>query len=533
MDEAVGGCLILLLVLVAIAITVTVAANLLPIAVALAGLWALSQYLWAFFTCLSAGPPSEPRGRDNSFEQYFLGQAWRDMAAIIKQSFTRNVEVAGQIMSRGSQLLQGSYALLLFPFAFGFWLTGAALVGFTIVFYALLCPVHLVVVTGGALLTLLLTGVLRAIEAARMARNRAFIQCAQCHDTVDHPIYVCPGCGCHHERLLPGRFGVLRRRCHCGCTLPTLFVLGRNERVPGYCPKCMGQITESAGVVQNLPLALFAGRSAGKSCYAAALACTLDDEARRGDALVVPEGDGTRGWYDEVLKSFRSGTERAPTDVGLLDAVILRIGEDNGTRLVYLFDAAGETFRTLDQMRMDPAYGVLRGAFLLVDPFCLRSLRGMASATRDGNIANVRASTDLLDDPEVVLGSMVQTLEQKMRIRPGGMIPVDLAVVVTKIDALRVPPVSNGDADYSAVIERWLRQRGATQFTKIARDRFRAVRYFGVSALGRSVDGSRRPFQPLGVLGPFVWLLECSGATLARARASRRSATTARMEGRL
>ncbi|MGK5639736.1 hypothetical protein ACSNOK_15695 [Streptomyces sp. URMC 126] len=65
--------------------------------------------------------------------------------------------------------------------------------------------------------------------------GRAPCPYADCGRAVGRPVRLCPACRARHRRLVPGRYGVFRRRCRCGARLPVVL---RAHRLDAACPHC-------------------------------------------------------------------------------------------------------------------------------------------------------------------------------------------------------------------------------------------------------------------------------------------------------
>ncbi|NJN68199.1 MAG: hypothetical protein HC884_16535, partial [Chloroflexaceae bacterium] len=78
---------------------------------------------------------------------------------------------------------------------------------------------------------------LRFIESFSIRWRGVTMECPypDCYQQFRLPHYRCPTCGAIHQQLVPGPYGVLKRRCQCGTLLPTSEVNGR-EQLQAFCP---------------------------------------------------------------------------------------------------------------------------------------------------------------------------------------------------------------------------------------------------------------------------------------------------------
>lgn len=60
-------------------------------------------------------------------------------------------------------------------------------------------------------------------------------RCPNCKRKSVIPVFICPTCGLEHKKLVPGPYGVFKRKCTCGAMLSTTFIGGRSE-YEAHCP---------------------------------------------------------------------------------------------------------------------------------------------------------------------------------------------------------------------------------------------------------------------------------------------------------
>lgn len=189
-----------------------------------------------------------------------------------------------------------------------------------------------------------------------------------------------------------------------------------------------------------------------------------------------------------------------------------------------IFDGAGE-----DCEHIDPAISrYINGSktlFILIDPL---ALPGIASTISE-DILNWSTTAEHTSSASA---DMVEGLANYIRsscgIAPGKLIDRDVAVVFTKIDAvrdsfgnstvmqpsphLREKAFVKADADaVHAEIRDWLEQAGETVFLDAIDTNFRKgkVRFFGVSSFGQPPTGTGQLGKviPHRVLDPMLWML--------------------------
>ncbi len=193
-----------------------------------------------------------------------------------------------------------------------------------------------------------------------------------------------------------------------------------------------------------------------------------------------------------------------------------------------IFDGAGE-----DCSHIDPVISrYINGSkvlFILIDPLALPGVAKTIS--RDILNWSTTASHDADASADMVDG-LANYVRRSCNISPGKLIDRDVAVVFTKIDAVKdsfgtatvVQPSPHlaqkgfvkSDADaVDAEIRDWLERQGESAFINAIETNFRAsrVRFFGISSFGQPPTGNFRlgRVMPHRVLDPLIWMLSKEG----------------------
>jgi len=129
---------------------------------------------------------------------------------------------------------------------------------------------------------------------------------------------------------------------------------------------------------------------------------------------------------------------------------------------------------------------------------------------------------------------MLAVLESSVGLERGRRFRHPIAVVITKSDALdldhlighpaaqdlmrRKPAIRLEEDAIHLLVEQFLIDNQLGNLVRDLHLQFQQVRFFSCSALGRLPDESDpRPFTPVGVLAPFLWLLTSLNAADAQA----------------
>ncbi len=362
--------------------------------------------------------------------------------------------------------------------------------------FAVCALVHLTVV-GVSFAGVRATGlVLRGVDSAVLRVRRIRMVCPHCFDRVPYPAYACPaGCTRRHRDIRPGRFGIVRRRCLCGAKLPTLLLFG-TARMAAYCPYrgCEGSLAHRPGESPEVVLPLLGAAGAGKTRLLYGMAVQL--RAWSEEKLLTAEfaDDFTSGDLDLAGRFLRKGRATPKTAVQVPRSLIIRLTAGGGTRLLQIFDAAGELFYWTERTRMLGYLDKARTFVLVIDPLSVAAFWDGLPAERRTGLAKERSKAP---SPEL---AFVQTQQEMERM---GVVlgRCRLAVVFSRAELLEDP---------GADVEEWARDElGLGNLIRSATHGFGTVRFFRTAAV-TGADGSVDP----SVADLMRWLLAPAGVDL-------------------
>jgi hypothetical protein len=507
MDELIGGFFLLLVAGVVIGLLVVVALGMVAVGGVVGsfvvGLGGAREFLVSLGRRVvgRGGAGRRVLGPEPAFELYVLGQLGRDLRGAGGDAWG---------VMQGLRKLTGDFAGrhrdgVTLPVGVGALVGGYVGMGLGVVVGGLVTlPVVIVagVVVAGSWV---LIGVLRGAEAVRRRVRRASYECPVDHERFPLPVYVCPACGAEHRRLVPGRWGIVKRECECGkVALPTMVLNGR-QRVPQRCPSGH-PMAGIIGYAEILRVALVAGPSAGKSTFLAGALRELDRLSDAG-TLALAVVDDSRSDFDLALSNLASGRLPEKTQVGGSPALVAEVQGGGRSRVLSLYDVAGESYAGDDEIRELRFLEVPSGLVLLVDPFALErfaidhkdEIAAAEDRLRPSSVAPIRVF-------ERMLGALSEAGAKTDKI--------PLAVVVAKTDALgvgeEIAALERGEGERA--VPAWLESQGAGNFVRAVEADFGTVGWFHASALGRVPDPSdRTAFAPSGTAEPVLWLLRQNG----------------------
>lgn len=468
--------------------------------------------------------------RQPAFLAYFQAQALRDLQATIVTTSTKLSEgvlfVHGLIMkgTMGPQawfvwpLTIMAYVALVPPILIGAVMT----LMFLILHAATLGLLWLLAMWASLLLTSTENAVIRA--------RAGYVKCphASCHKPIPLPIFMCPHCGIDHDRLIPGRFGVLVRACKCGSgRMPTLFWLGK-AALRSKCPVCKNPLRKEL-FAESAHIPIYGGTSTGKTTYMMACSWELLEGKVAGVKTSLIEETSQRTYSSRWKPDFESGRAVDKTTKKYPDAFLLGLQRGGGLAMsVYLYDPAGEAMVSQVDLGAHRFIEYVDGLALLIDPLSLASFRATYQR-RGGPDVSLTTSTT---DPEEIVTRVVSQLEAAGTLTRRRGYKRRVAVIFTKSDVAGFAEETGISRTGSALTEDWsatglddsekLRAwlgKNEPRLLQMLETRFSEFRLFAVSSQGHAVrDG--QPFAPRGVIPPLAWLLS-TRSTIARPTAGR------------
>jgi hypothetical protein len=335
-----------------------------------------------------------------------------------------------------------------------------------------------------------------------------------CNHARRMPIHVC-GCGAEYKDLRPSFYGIFHHVCRHADgdhKLATMDFLGRNK-LPRMCGGCGRPLLHSSlGQLREFPIFVMGGPNVGKTVFIAqAIRRVAGIFSAQPGATVQLDSDPQRREHAEQLRLLDSGQRLAKT-AEIMTAYGLAVRVPKGLRaLVYFFDKQGEYFEKMSDFGKMQGIRGLNGILLLVDPFSLPALDEYGNRM-GGQLQPSRAPL------HTVASNLIHAVEQMLPGNQYEQCKVPLAVVLSKADALpngAYPFLSglieSGQEDSQALHVRCreaLSRLGGDDTVRLLEQKFKNVRYFASTAMGRMPDlRDASPFQPAGVEQPVLWLL--------------------------
>lgn len=518
--------------------------------------WAICNFVLALRECFRGNLPATanngPTGPEPAFRQYFFRKAYLDFRDVVFDNISRNRKAIELLLERENRLLYGREAneegsglwVFTWPLAVAVGAIGVVGIAVAIAINVVFALVFAILVGLCVLANATATAAILGAEKAILVSRRFVIHCPKCYQRFSLPIYECPSCHGRHKRLIPGTYGILRRRCQCGELLPTSYLTERH-RLESFCPHCDNRLEGEDPTLRPVLMPVIAGRSAGKTAFQVALLMRLLERQNQKECRLSIISPNDQSEFEAAIAMLNRGLVLPQTLDRVPKALQLNFfdekgaftnGQKNSSRLrLHLYDAAGEAFEDEITFAQLTFLKHCSGIVMLIDPFSIEKVRARYQRQISELPSDVGASDA---DPDDVYSRLLEFLEQH-RVRVGTKrVKIPLAVVVTKSDAFGLDSEVGQSAfnhwqqievgransqnraprpiDTSAVVRRWLLAQDLARLIEKLEAQFALYRYFSCSALGRPPSHRPgEPFRPVGLESPFAWILRVMDVQLA------------------
>jgi Double-GTPase 2 len=357
--------------------------------------------------------PKLPAGADPAVPQYFYGPAAADADQAVRLAY----DFARKRWKSGAKKAlewfdADSATVFTAPLGVG-WAAGMAAGTVAGALAATACGVIQLLAVGLSAGAVRGAGaVLRAVDSGILRLKHIKMSCPVCFERVPYPGYVCPNARCKHPHrdVRPGRFGILRRRCECGTPMKTLLLFG-SARMAAFCPHCDHLLEHRPGEAPEVVLPFFGAAGAGKTRLLFSVVTQLQAWGEEGEEtkLTAEFADSvtTRelAAAADILRYDRTTSATLPE---LPRAHVIRLITGRTTRILHLFDAAGERFYTAERTRELGYLGKARTFVLVIDPLSVDSFWQRLTPERQAELAPLRSAAP---SPELAYQQAHQAIE--------------------------------------------------------------------------------------------------------------------------
>src|SRR5215831_3907843 len=439
--------------------------------------------------------PRLPAGADPAVLQYFYGPAVADAEQAIRAAYDdcRRFWDAGA--GRIRSFFRGDKPWVNRPLGVGV-AAGMAVGTAAGALAAAGCALIQLVVVGVS------AGLVRAAGAALRGADSAFLRvrnirivCPACSERVPYPGYVCPGSGCarRHRDVRPGRFGIMRRRCRCGTRMSTLLLFG-SSRMAAFCPYCGHPLEHRPGEAPEIVLPFFGATGAGKTRLLFSMVTQLHVWSDQKQLTAEFGDSSTARELDVADRLLRSGTSTIGTSVELPRAHVIRLILKKGTRILQMYDAAGERFYNTDRTQELGYLNKARTFILVIDPLSVEAFWQQLPASKQAELSSLRSAAPSPDLAYQQTHQQIEAMGVQLR-------KARLAVVFSRADLIGSP---GGD------VAEWARSElGLGNLVRSATQNFKEAHYFRTAAV---MDSGGLVHESIAVL--MRWVLARDGVEL-------------------
>lgn len=343
--------------------------------------------------------------------------------------------------------------------------------------------------------------------------------CPTCYSTYRLPAFECPYCGKIHDKLSPGRIGLLWAKCSCGHFIPCSS-LSKRKKLAAFCPSPNCHHKLVGANIKSLTVQIIGGNSTGKTAFVAAfqhLYRNADGIDRMGQIKVSPSDD-----FELLESHYHSGkTEKSSTD-DVHAYYILHEGSGYSDQGIILYDVPDEIILSEQYERNPLNFGYSDGAVIMIDPLSVRSVQKECESAL-GAKYTVGSSDDSAEDIIVHFinkySEVAGRRAKKMSDMPVAVViaKADISIIKQKIGTAKIKAqyksnqeqYRNFDEARNTMCRSYLSDIGLENSLNNLESVFSHIAYFPISAIGHAeVDSA--PFDPWGVIDPIDWIARTS-----------------------
>lgn len=388
---------------------------------------------------------------------------------------------------------------------------------FGTIFTAVFSLIHIVFLLILSLLVYLGFVLLRGINAIYSVMRGIGTNCynSECQRKFTLPVYVCPRCKAKHYKLVPSKFGILKRKCTCGALLPTTFINGR-QKLESLCPHCEHSAIKGAN--KNLLIPVIGGVAAGKTTFITFAINQIEKQAPSYKLhYEYVQGDEMK----DNLGRVQSGAWPKKTGQHSLKYYNFYLSPEKSKikTLVSVCDISGEVFARQSDLVKQQGYRFADGLLLVVDPLSIVEFkREIKKQLAEEEFDKFNASTQSMND---VLSGLINTLEGLHHMNAKDSLKKSIVIVFTKNDIpgleerigesaiqeyLRANPTKDYCTASNVLCEQFLMDYAEDSFLHTVKGKFAHVQFFSCSALNG--DEKKNGFAPKNMEKPLLWLID-------------------------
>lgn len=424
---------------------------------------------------------------------YCFGPGFHQISAIVKDAFDNLMDYSEKLKDWKDAAVSGSGIVDIWIYlGYGFAVFCAMVLGF--VWVAAFSVVLATAIVIGMVVFFAFFSVLWLADRLTLLLKAITNRCANCKRICIVPVFVCPTCGLEHKKLVPGPYGVFKRKCSCGTSLSTTFLQGRSA-YEAHCPFCGTTLLSSSS--RQYGIQLVGGVGSGKTTYLAAFWHEYKDWiSHRQDISIEQKPEEA---FADLEDWFNTGKAESTleTNANMYSIIHTVPGQDTSVQMT-IYDIAGEAFESTESGIQQQQFRYCEGFIIVIDPTA---------------------------DPEDVSKAVVNFMtgmREFMGKHSVKAASIPVAVIITKSDlykkqiglpSLKASYRNVSDPGSELPFEQhrndtcraFLIEHGYGNAVNLIEADFSNIQYFSVSAMGHSEEEGQ--YEPWGTLDPVFWLM--------------------------
>ncbi len=430
---------------------------------------------------------------------YCFGPGFHQISEIVKGAFDNLTEYRTKLTAWKDSALQQKWFIDMWIYlGYGFAVFCAQVLGF--IWVSVFSVILATAIVIGLVVFFLFFSILWLTDRIVLVLKSIHSRCPNCKRKSVIPVFVCPTCGLEHKKLVPGPYGVFKRKCTCGTMLATTFLGGRSKYA-ALCPFCETELLSSSS--QQYGIQLVGGVGTGKTTFLAAFWHEYKDWLSHRNDVTFEETPADA--FADLEEWFNTGKSESTLETNANMYSIIHTTGPNTSVQMTVYDIAGEAFDFAGSETQQQQFRYCEGFLLVVDPTAAPSY---VSET----------ITNFINSMDEVKGKHTAKTAS-----------VPVAVIITKSDlhkkeiglprirsTYKSEPESENQITFEEhqndVCRTFLFDHGYENAINLIEAEFSNVRYFPVSSMGHNSEDGQ--YEPWGVLDPVFWLMSSDNCPL-------------------
>ena len=430
---------------------------------------------------------------------YCFGPGFHQISEIVKGAFENLTEYRTKLTAWKNRAIRHKWIIDMWIYlGYGFAIFCAQVLGFIWISAFSVTLSSAIII--GMVVFFLFFSILWLTDRIVLILKSIHSRCPNCKRKSVIPVFICPTCGLEHKKLVPGPYGVFKRKCTCGAMLSTTFIGGRSE-YEAHCPFCGTELLSSSS--QQYGIQLVGGIGTGKTTFLAAFWHEYKDWLNRRHDITFEATPADA--FADLEEWFNTGKSESTLETNAnMYSVIHTTGPKTSVQMT-IYDIAGEAFDFSGSDTQQQQFRYCEGFLLVVDP---------------------TATPNYVSD---TITNFISSLDEVKGKRTTKAASVPVAVIITKSDLhkkeIGLPyiratykPMTDSEVQLSfeqhqnEICRAFLYDHGYGNAINLIEAEFSNIRYFPVSAMGHTTEDGQ--YEPWGVMEPVFWLMSSDNCPL-------------------